>query len=260
MMARLDHPLLRGQMPVLFGLVLPLATFVIGNGPGIFGRLAAILITVLFWQVLFANLRKQAFGLEGLSMALITALLVPDSAPIWQLVLGSTFGAVIGLLIFGGYGRNVLHPALVALTFLMFSFAGDGYRQSADLALWSLAPALIFLVASGQANWRILAGAVLGLAGLGWLQNGSEALPLLSSGLFWLVLLFLVADPVASAATNWGRAFHGLLFGVLVALFLQAGTALSALLFAALMSAIFAPLIDQAVIAINAGWRARRHG
>lgn len=254
------HRLLRGQLPVLAALILPLALLALDEGPGIFGRFAAIGLVTLFWQVLFARIRKQGFGFEGLAAALLVAMLVPETAPLWQLVLGTSFGVVIGLLIFGGHGRNLLHPAVVTLAFLMFSFASDGYRNSPEIALWAAVPALVLLVLAGQANWRILVGAVIGLAGLDWLQSSGVAPDLLSTGLFWLVLLFLVADPVASAATNWGRLAHGLLFGMLTALFLQAGTALSALIFAALMAAIFAPLLDQIVLAVNAGWRARRHG
>jgi len=254
------HPLLRGQLPVLAGLLLPLGWVLATAGAGIVGRIAVIGAVALFWQVLFARVRGQGFGLEGLAMAVLVAMLVPETAPLWQLVLGGTFGVVIGLLIFGGHGRNLLHPAVVTLAFLMFSFAAEGYRATPEIALFTLAPALVLLALSGQANWRILVGAVIGLGGLGWLQGDAGTLELLRTGPFWLVLLFLAADPVASAATNWGRLAHGLLFGVLVALFLQAGTALSAMIFAVLMTAIFAPLLDQAVIALNAGWRARRHG
>ncbi|RUT32419.1 NADH-quinone reductase [Arsenicitalea aurantiaca] len=254
------HPLLRGQLPVLAGLALPLLWSVWGDGPAVLGRVALVGAIVLAWQVVFTRIRRQGFGLEGISAAIIIALLVPATAPVWQLVLGTTFGVVIGLLVFGGYGRNILHPAVVTLAFLMFSFAGEGYREASALPIWTLVPALLLLTVSGQANWRVLAGALLGLLGLGWLQAVPEATDLAQTGLFWLVLLFLVADPVASAATDWSRPFHGLLFGVLATLFLQTGTAISTLVFAALMAAIFAPLLDAMAIAVNARIRERRHG
>jgi Na+-transporting NADH:ubiquinone oxidoreductase subunit B len=253
-------PWLRGQLPVLAGLALPLVWFVVENGVGVLERLAVVGAVAVFWQVVFARIRNQGFGLEGVSMAVLVALLTPESAPVWQLALGGTFGIVIGLLVFGGLGRNVLHPAVVALAFLMFSFAADGYRDTPQIALWTLAPALIVLLVAGQANWRILAGAVAAFALMGWAQGDGALFDLGGTGLFWLVLLFLVADPVASAATNWGRLAHGALYGVLAALFLQAGTAVSALVFAVLMAAIFAPLLDQLVIAANTSRRARRHG
>ncbi len=260
LLALANHPLTRGQLPVLLGLLLPLLWTLVVNGPSSLGQIAITGAIILFWQVLFARIRQQGFGLEGLSAAVLIALLVPDTAPFWQLALGTTFGVVIGLLIFGGYGRNILHPAVVALAFLMFSFASDGYRNSPDLPLWTLIPALALLLLSGQANWRVLIGALTGIIGLGWLQAMPEAFALSQTGLFWLILLFLVADPVASASTNWSRPLHGLLFGLLVVLFLQTGTALSTLIFAMLMAAIFAPLIDALTIAINARLRERRHG
>lgn len=249
------HPLLRGQLPALAGLVLPLAWLAAQKGPAVLGPLALVAAIALVFQFLFARIRGQGFGLEGLAMAALVALLVPETAPAWQLGLGATFGIVIGLLIFGGPGRNIVHPAVAALTFLMFSFAGEGYRTTPDFPLWTLAPALALLLVSGQANWRLLAGGMLGFLALGWTQAD-----LMGNGLFWLVLLYFVADPVASAATNWGRVLSGLLWGGLAGLFLQAGTPLSALVFAALMNAIFAPLLDQIVIAINVARRRRRHG
>ena len=252
-------PLLRGQLPALAGLVLPLAWLVTQHGPAVLGRLVLLAAIALFFQFLFARIRRQGFGLEGLSMATLVAMLVPETAPVWQLMLGGTFGVVIGLLIFGGHGRNIVHPAVATLTFLGFSFAGDGYGTPPDIALWTLAPALVLLLLSGQANWRLLLGSVLGFLALAWAQ-GIEALDLTGTGLFWLVLLYFVADPVASAATNWGRILQGLLWGALTGLFLQAGTPLSALVFAALMGSIFAPLLDQIVIALNMARRARRHG
>ncbi|SFZ80846.1 Na+-transporting NADH:ubiquinone oxidoreductase subunit B [Devosia enhydra] len=254
------HPLLRGQLAVLAALLLPFLYRLASEGTAIIGHCTVLGAVALVWQVAFARARGQRFGLEGLAMALLIALLVPAATPIWHLVLGGTFGIVIGLLVFGGHGRNILHPGVVALAFLMFSFPTEGYRAGIALPLWTLAPALLLLVGSGHANWRILPGAVGMVMGLGWLWNQEALVALPADGLFWLVLLVLVADPVASAATNWGRIGYGLLFGLLVALFLGAGPALGALVFATLMAAIFAPLIDQLVVALNAARRARRHG
>ncbi|WP_072342348.1 RnfABCDGE type electron transport complex subunit D [Devosia enhydra] len=254
------HPLMRGQLPVFAGLLLPLIYRLISEGPAIIGPFTVLGAVALVWQVVFARGRGQKFGLEGLVMALLIALLVPASAPVWHLVLGGTFGIVIGLLVFGGHGRNILHPAVVTLAFLMFSFPTEGYRAGIALPLWTMVPALLLLVGSGHANWRILPGAVGMVMGLGGLWNQEALVALPGEGIFWLVLLVLVADPVASAATNWGRIGHGLLFGLLVVMFFGAGPALGALVFATLMAAIFAPLLDQTVMALNAAQRARRHG
>lgn len=254
------HRLARGQLPVLAGLLLPLFWMLVTQGPAVLFRLALIGAITLGWQILFARLRGQGFGLEGIAAATIVALLAPDTAPAWQLALGTSFGVVIGLLVFGGHGRNILHPATVTLAFLMFSFPSEAYRTTPELPIWTLAPAALLLLASGQANWRLLLGALIGLIGLGWLQTVPEALEMAGTGLFWLVLLFLLADPVASAATNASRLLHGLLFGLLTVLFLQTGTAISTLVFATLMAAIFAPLLDAMAIAVNARRRERRHG
>jgi Na+-transporting NADH:ubiquinone oxidoreductase subunit B len=250
----------RGELPALLGLVLPIGWQAAQQGGGFVLRMALVGLVILGWQLLFARIRAQGFGLEGLSAAALLALLVPADAPLWQLALGASFGIVIGQLIFGGHGRNLLHPAIVALSFLMFSFAGETYRQPPELPLWTVLPGALALVMTGHASLRILVPAAAVLAAFGWLADQSSIRDLLASGLLWLALCYFAADPVASAATGWGRVAHGALAGLLIALFLPAGTALSAVVFAVLMASIFAPLLDQGAIALNAWQRERRHG
>ncbi|WP_158625890.1 RnfABCDGE type electron transport complex subunit D [Arsenicitalea aurantiaca] len=256
-LARLAPP--HGQLPALLGLALPMAFVLFAEGGGLLLRVGLLLAVIVGWQVLFARIRGQHFGLEGMTAAILVGLLVPPASPLYQLVLAISFGIVIGQLVFGGHGRNILHPSVVTLAFLIFSFAAEGYGQGPDLPLFALVPAFVLLLGSGQANWRILAGALFSLLGLSLLGIGD--LPgLMGSGLFWLGLLYFAADPVASAATNPGRLAHGLLFGLLAGLFATAGSILSAIVFAALMAGIFAPLLDQGAITVNILRRSRRHG
>lgn len=251
------HDLGRSSAPALIGLALPLLTLFWIEAGIIGGRLGLLSIVIFSWQLTFRRLRKQGFGFEGLVSVILLALLTPVEAPYWQLLLGASFGLVLGELVFGGRGRNFVHPVIAALAFLMFSFTGEPYRTGPQIPLWTLAPAAIFLLLSGQAAWRVLVPATTVIILVAW-GSGSQA-ALLANGAVALALLFLAADPVASAATNAGRIVYGASVGLLAALFSLAGEAFGSIVFAILLASIFAPLIDQCAIMIHIRTGKRRH-
>lgn len=98
-----------------------------------------------FWQRLFARARgTRAAGLTV--TALLFALALPPTVPLWQAALGISFGVVVGKEIFGGTGKNFLNPALAGLAFLYFAYpdsvrspgvwvAVDGWSGATPLAL-----------------------------------------------------------------------------------------------------------------------------
>lgn len=100
---------------------------------GLLHLLPALAVAVgvgLFWQRVFAVRRGRAPS-EGVAVLLgLLVLLLPPAIPLWQVALGASFAVVVGLEIFGGLGRNVVHPVVVGFTFLYFaypaSFAGEG--------------------------------------------------------------------------------------------------------------------------------------
>jgi Na+-transporting NADH:ubiquinone oxidoreductase subunit B len=250
----------RSDLPALAGLVLPLAMLALTEGPGLLLRLAVAVLVTLSLQLLFTRIRRHPMDLSGLVTAALVTIAMPAGAPLYQLLLGLVFGVVIGEQIFGGRGRSFLHPAVVTLAFLTFSFADQDYRTGPDLAAWTLLPALLFLVASGQAAWRILVPAVAMLLLAGLAQGNPAPWSPLLQGSIVLTVLYLAADPVASATTNPGRWAYGLLVGGLAALFATVGPGFGAAVFAVLLGTIFAPLIDRVAIAIHAYWREHRHG
>lgn len=88
-------------------------------------------ICALFWEAVFAVGRGLEMS-EGWGVtALLLALILPPSMPLWQVALGTSFGIVLGKEIFGGTGRNFLNPALAGYAFLFFAypsqFSGDVY-------------------------------------------------------------------------------------------------------------------------------------
>lgn len=54
--------------------------------------------------------------------AVLFALTLPPSTPLWIAALGIVFGIVFGKEVFGGFGRNVFNPALVGRAFAYVCF------------------------------------------------------------------------------------------------------------------------------------------
>ena len=76
-----------------------------------------------------------------------------------------------------------------------------------------------------------------------------------------LGVVYLVCEPTGAAATNPGRWAYGLLAGMLIVILGEAGRGIgstAAVVFAALLGSVFAPLIDRIVIRINVNRRRRR--
>lgn len=80
------------------------------------------LLVGAFWEALFASVRRKPVDEGLLYIAWFFALMIPATAPMYQLALGMTFGIVIGKLIYGGSGRYLINPALLGVAFLLFSY------------------------------------------------------------------------------------------------------------------------------------------
>ena len=73
--------------------------------------------------------------------------------------------------------------------------------------------------------------------------------------------VYLVSEPTSAAATNPGRWAYGLLVGMLIVVLGEAGPGIgstAAVVFAALLGSVFAPLIDRVVVSLNVKRRRRR--
>ena len=92
--------------------------------------LTALLVGA-FWESLFARLRRRPLDEGLLAIAWLYAMILPAHTPLYQVVLGMSFGMVIGKLIYGGSGRYLVNPALLALAFLMFSYPGLVFNEGA---------------------------------------------------------------------------------------------------------------------------------
>mgnify|MGYP001112075510 CR=1 FL=1 len=76
----------------------------------------------LFWEGLFAAIRRHPISEGFLVTGLLFPLTLPPTIPLWQVAAGITFGVVIGKEVFGGTGRNLFNPALTARAFIFFAY------------------------------------------------------------------------------------------------------------------------------------------
>lgn len=79
----------------------------------------------IFWTWLFATVRGHRAGPGVFGTALVVTLMLPPTVPLWLAAFGMSFGIVLGREIFGGFGRNVLNPAVVALAFLHIAYPAE---------------------------------------------------------------------------------------------------------------------------------------
>lgn len=243
---------------IVIALVPAAGAMVIEQGSPALMRFAVALVTALIWQGVFFFVRGQIPSpIAGLT-ALSVALLAPGTLELWQVVLAVSFGTVIGEHVFGGWGRNVVGAGVLSLAFLYFGFpeatqVGTGWLVGAAALLGAAG-----LIAVGIVSARTLVSA-FGALVLGSMALGHDPVQPLLAGSLVFGLVFLVADPVCSGATGAGRWVHGALAGGLTALFGWTDTGIDApqaVVFAALLAALFAPLIDAAVLAFRFGkWR-----
>jgi Na+-transporting NADH:ubiquinone oxidoreductase subunit B len=135
------------------------------------------LLVGAFWEALFATVRKKPVDEGLLVMAWLFALLLPATVPLYQVALGMTFGIVVGKLIYGGSGRYLVSPALLALAFLVFSYPtllfGEGawvpvagYDQPTVLELVTDEGGLQVVAAVDYNYWQLFLGDRPGAVGV----------------------------------------------------------------------------------------------
>ena len=89
-----------------------------------------------FWELLFAIVRKHPISEGFLVTCALIPLTMPAGIPLWQVMIATSFGIVIGKEIFGGVGMNIFNPALMARVFIFFTYPT---KISGD-KVWVLGP------------------------------------------------------------------------------------------------------------------------
>ena len=128
----------------------------------------------------------------------------------------------------------------------------------------------IFLVYTRIANYRLIAGCLIGTIAASTLFNfiGSDTNPMFGLPWYWHIVLggyafglvYMVTEPVSAAHTNMGRWWYGGLIGVMCVLIRVVNPAFpEGMMLAILFGNVFAPLIDWFVVNANIRRRRQRH-
>ncbi|MEC9199241.1 MAG: RnfABCDGE type electron transport complex subunit D [Pseudomonadota bacterium] len=218
-----------------------------------------VLMIVYGWQLLFLLARAQAPSLSGVITALAVAMLSPEQLGPLRLALGVSFGVVMGELVFGGWGRNVVNPATVSLAFLGFGFPSFEWPAFDVPVAWAAIPAVALGCGLGVMSVGLALGAsfVAIAASLLGAIDGSVVIAAA------IVFVLLVADPATAATTRSGAWAQGGLFVALLTLFHQAWTGAAPVqmaVAASLLTSLAVPLLDEAALAAWVALRRRRHG
>lgn len=82
------------------------------------------IVSGVFVEYAFSKIRKKPFEINGglIDTPLLFVLLMPPQLPLYMVLIGSVFGVFFGKMIFGGLGRNIFHPAIIAYLFLLVTF------------------------------------------------------------------------------------------------------------------------------------------
>jgi len=126
-----------------------------------------------------------------------------------------------------------------------------------------------FLLITGVASWRIVAGVMIGMVGTTLLFNaiGSETNAMMALPWHWHLviggyafgMMFMATDPVSASMTNKGKWYFGGLIGFMVIMIRVINPAFpEGMMLAILFANLFAPLIDHFVIQSNIKRRAAR--
>ena len=128
----------------------------------------------------------------------------------------------------------------------------------------------IFLLYTRIANWRLIAGCIIGTVVLSTLFNiiGSDTNPMFAMPWYWHLVLggyafglvYMVTEPVSAAMTNVGRWWYAALIGAMCVLIRVVNPAFpEGMMLAILFGNVFAPVIDYLVVKANVRRRRRRN-
>lgn len=233
--------------------------------------------------------------ISSILSGLMLGMTLPVDVPLYYPVIGSLFAVLFIKLLFGGTGKNLFNPAASARAFLGVVFAGfsltlfslvkDGsvmvspitYFANGDYSAYTLTSMFLGSVPGGIGTTSIIAILVGGLglivsdvidykiplfSAIGFaviaiiFKGAISILPLMMTGSFIFVSVFMATDYVTSPSTEWGAVIYALLFGVLAALFRIFGILGESGVFIALLVAnSLAPLLDKIFQPRPVGWR-----
>lgn len=183
---------------------------------------------------------------------------------VWTAVDG--FSGATALSIASQGGMEALSGSLT----WMDAFFGNMQGSIGEVSALAILLGGGFLMLTGIASWRIIAGVFLGTAVVGILFNavGSETNNMFQMPFYWHYVIggwmfgtfFMATDPVSAAMTDKGKWVFGILIGVMVMLIRVVNPAFpEGMMLAILFANLFAPTIDHFVIQANIKRRLARN-
>jgi|TARA_R110000796_G_scaffold208755_2_gene325098 Na+-transporting NADH:ubiquinone oxidoreductase subunit B len=150
------------------------------------------------------------------------------------------------------------------------AFVGNIHGSMGEVSTLAIFLGGAVLLTTKIANWRIVAGVMIGMIAMSLLFNliGSETNPMFAMPWYWHMvvggfafgMIFMATDPVSASMTNQGKWIFGALIGVMVLLIRVVNPAFpEGMMLAILFANLFAPLIDHFVVQANIKRRLARH-
>ncbi len=84
--------------------------------------LAVVTIFGVATEYIFEKNYKRKTSEAVLVSCILYTMTLPASTPYWIAVVGIVFGVIFGKEVYGGFGKNIFNPALVARAFIYVSF------------------------------------------------------------------------------------------------------------------------------------------
>ena len=213
---------------------------------------------------------KEIFGGTGMNVfnpALVARAFVFFSYPaqmsgsnVWVAVDGYTRATPLAVAAATSKGQSVIqHLSDAGYTFNNM-FTGLIPGSIGETSTLACVLGMVFLLLTRVANWRNVAGCVvgiLGMTGIFYLLKGPSQLAFFALPPHWHLVMggfafgavFMATDPVSSSATNTGRWIYGILICVITALIRVVNPAYpEGMMLAILLMNAFAPLIDHYVV------------
>ncbi|MCK5322433.1 MAG: RnfABCDGE type electron transport complex subunit D [Candidatus Aenigmarchaeota archaeon] len=105
---------------VIFALLFPSVAGIYYFGMSALWILITCIVCAQFTETVVLRMQKKDTKITGgaIITGLILGLIVPPNVPLWLCAIGSSFGIIIGKMVFGGSGSNIFNPALVGRAFM----------------------------------------------------------------------------------------------------------------------------------------------
>ncbi|PKG38638.1 NADH:ubiquinone reductase (Na(+)-transporting) subunit B [Psychromonas sp. Urea-02u-13] len=152
----------------------------------------------------------------------------------------------------------------------MDAFLGNMQGSIGEVSTLAILIGGAFIVITGIASWRIIAGVMIGMIATACLFNfiGSDTNHMFQLPWYWHLVMggfafgmvFMATDPVSASFTNKGKWGYGILIGLMVVLIRVVNPAFpEGMMLAILFANLFAPLFDYFVVQGNIKRRMTRN-